>query len=1077
MNTAYGIGLDIGIASVGWAVVALNEDAEPYGLIRCGSRVFDKAEQPKTGDSLAASRREARSTRRRLRRRSLRKADLYALMEKSGLPGRAAVEEAVLAGHLPDIYALRAQALDGPVTAMDFARILLHLMQRRGFRSNRKADDAQKDGKLLQAIDANTQRMKDNHYRTVGEMMYRDPAFATHKRNKTENYLSTVRRDQIASEAAQLFAAQRQYGAAWASPETEAEYLTILTRQRSFDEGPGGNSPYGGNMIEKMVGTCTLEGTAEPRAAKATWSFEYFTLLQKLNHIRIEEGGNSHPLTHAQRQELLTLCYQTDKLDFARIRKVLDLPPQARFNMVRYRADQPADACEKKEKITALPCYHKMRKALNTLRKDYILTVGHDRLDAAATALTLYKSEDLLREKLQQADFEPLEINALLTLPSFSKFGHISVKACRKLIPYLEQGENYNDACRDAGYDFQGSGHGEKSILLPAEAEEFSDITSPVVRRAVAQTIKVVNAIIREQGESPVSIHLELAREMSKSFQERADLENAMKENNADNERLMRDLHERFPGRNISGQDLVKYRLWKEQDGRCAYSLQPLELQSVITVSGYAEVDHIVPYSISFDDRRTNKVLVLASENRQKGNRLPLQYLQGTRRDNFIVYTKNNVKNYRKRQNLLKENLGAEGSSGFMQRNLQDTQYIASFMLNYIRGHLAFAAHPMAGKKRVVAVNGAVTSFLRKRWGIAKARADGDLHHAVDAAVIACTTDGMIQRVSRFYQRTELSHARGERFPEPWPRFRDELMQRLSSCPQENLLTINPVYYTTADIAGIKPVFVSRMPRHKATGPAHKETIKGRLDDTYVTQRRSITDLKLNKDGEIDGYFNPSSDTLLYNALKDRLVAFGGNGKKAFAEPFFKPRADGTPGAQVRKVKLYSKATSTVPVHGGNGVADNDTMVRVDVYYIPGDGYYWVPIYVADTVKPILPNCAVVAYKSCSEWKEMSEENFLFSLCKNDLVCIESKRPIKLKASNEDSTLEKELTVQRVLAYFEGGNISTGAVSVTTHDNAYIAGSLGFKTLQKVEKYQVDVLGNYTRVKKEKRQLFPAQRR
>ena len=312
MNTAYGIGLDIGIASVGWAVVALNEDAEPYGLIRCGSRVFDKAEQPKTGDSLAASRREARSTRRRLRRRSLRKADLYALMEKSGLPGRAAVEEAVLAGHLPDIYALRAQALDGPVTAMDFARILLHLMQRRGFRSNRKADDAQKDGKLLQAIDANTQRMKDNHYRTVGEMMYRDPAFATHKRNKNENYLSTVRRDQIASEAAQLFAAQRQYGAAWASPETEAEYLTILTRQRSFDEGPGGNSPYGGNMIEKMVGTCTLEGTAEPRAAKATWSFEYFTLLQKLNHIRIEEGGNSHPLTHAQRQELLALCYQTD---------------------------------------------------------------------------------------------------------------------------------------------------------------------------------------------------------------------------------------------------------------------------------------------------------------------------------------------------------------------------------------------------------------------------------------------------------------------------------------------------------------------------------------------------------------------------------------------------------------------------------------------------------------------------------------------------------------------------------------------------------------------------------------------
>ena len=36
------------------------------------------------------------------------------------------------------------RTLDGPVTALDFARILLHLMQRRGFRSNRKADECDK---------------------------------------------------------------------------------------------------------------------------------------------------------------------------------------------------------------------------------------------------------------------------------------------------------------------------------------------------------------------------------------------------------------------------------------------------------------------------------------------------------------------------------------------------------------------------------------------------------------------------------------------------------------------------------------------------------------------------------------------------------------------------------------------------------------------------------------------------------------------------------------------------------------------------------------------------------------------
>lgn len=1077
MKHPYGIGLDIGIASVGWAVVALNENAEPYGLIRCGSRIFDKAEQPKTGESLAAPRREARSTRRRLRRRSLRKADLYELMAQNGLPGRAEIEEAVQAGHLPDIYALRVQALDGPVTAMDFARILLHLMQRRGFRSNRKADDAQKDGKLLQAIDANTRRMEENHYRTVGEMMYCDPVFAEHKRNKSENYLSTVRRDQIVEEAVQLFAAQRQYGATWTSPEMEAEYLTILTRQRSFDEGPGGNSPYGGNIVEKMVGTCTLEGQAEPRAAKATWSFEYFTLLQKINHIRIIENGAARILTAEERQELLSVCYQTDKLDFARIRKALALSEQARFNMVRYRDGQTTEDCEKKEKIVCLPCYHKMRKVLNTLRKDYIRSVSRDRLDAAAMALTMYKNEATLRAKLEEAQFEPLEVDALMTLPSFSGFGHISVKACRKLIPYLEQGLNYNDACKEAGYDFQGNYRGEKSQFLPASTEEMEDITSPVVRRAVAQTIKVVNAIIREQGESPVNIHLELAREMSKNFQQRNDLDKAMKDNNAENERLMKDLHELFPGRNITGQDLVKYRLWKEQDGRCAYSLQPLELEKAITVSGYAEVDHIVPYSISFDDRRANKVLVLASENRQKGNRLPLQYLQGKRRDDFIVYTKASVKNYRKRQNLLKEKLSEEDSKGFMQRNLQDTQYIASFMLNYIRSHLAFADFPAAGKKRVVAVNGAVTAFLRKRWGLGKVRADGDLHHAVDAAVIACTTDGMIQRVSRFYTHIETSDTRGERFPEPWPRFRDELMQRLSACPQENLMQINPVYYQNVDIASIRPVFVSRMPRHKATGKVHEDTIRSYVSKGITAVRTSITDLKLDEKGEIEGYFNKESDLLLYNALKRRLEEFGGNAKKAFAEPFYKPRADGTPGAQVRKVKIVDKTSNVICVRDGGGVSKSNNMVRIDVYYVPGEGYYWVPIYVADTVKSTLPNKAVLRNKGMDDWKEMNEKDFQFSLYNNDLVFIERDSPINFSLTNEKSTLPSKFSTERTFVYYQKGDISNAAIKVETPDGAYVFNGLTLNTVRKIGKYQVDVLGNYTLVKKEKRQNFPAQRR
>src|SRR5699024_1325385 len=113
---------------------------------------FPGAEHPKTGESLATPRRMARSMRRRTRRKALRKQDLYQLMEQSGLAGRQELSALFEAGHLEDIYALRTRALDEPVTPQEFARILLHLMQRRGFKSNRRADNSKEDGALLQAV-------------------------------------------------------------------------------------------------------------------------------------------------------------------------------------------------------------------------------------------------------------------------------------------------------------------------------------------------------------------------------------------------------------------------------------------------------------------------------------------------------------------------------------------------------------------------------------------------------------------------------------------------------------------------------------------------------------------------------------------------------------------------------------------------------------------------------------------------------------------------------------------------------------------------------------------------------------
>lgn len=1095
----YAIGLDIGITSVGWAAVALDGAENPCGILNMGSRIFDAAEQPKTGASLAAPRREARSARRRLRRHRHRNERIRALILSEGLLNRDELDR-LFDGKLSDVYALRVKALDAPVNREEFARILIHISQRRGFRSNRNNAADKEDGKLLEAVSENKKRMEAAGYRTAGELLLKDPQFQEHKRNKGGQYISTVTRDMIADEVRQIFSAQRGFHSGFAGEALEEDYLNILLSQRSFDEGPGGNSPYGGSQIEKMVGRCTFEEN-EPRAAKAAYSFEYFSLLEKINHIRILSGGKSERLTDGQRRQIIELAHKSENLTYQRIRKELGLSPEQRFNMVRYSqkdAEIEPEEAEKKEKINCLKAYHQMRKAIEKNGKGRFSLYSREQRNAAATVLSMYKAPETVRQKLLEAGVEACDLAELEKL-NFSKFGHLSVKACDKLIPWLEQGLNYNEACEKAGYDFRGHSGEEKSRLLPPLGEDCAEITSPVAKRAISQTIKVINAIIRKQGESPSFLNIELAREMAKDFAERNQLKKEMDENQAKNERLLDQIKNEYGKNNPTGQDIVKLRLYEEQSGVCAYSQKQMSMEKLFNPD-YAEVDHIVPYSISFDDSRKNKVLVLTEENRNKGNRLPLQYLKGQRRENFIVWVNNSHLDYRKKQLLLKESISEEDLKNFKERNLQDTKTMSRFMLNYIRDNLEFASSDKGRKKYVTAVNGSVTAYLRKRWGIKKVREDGDLHHAVDALVIACTTDALIQRVTRYSGRRESRYMRDdpliftdpetgevidfrenpadEKFPVPWPDFRKELEARLANDPSKVIADWRIPFYMGEDAPEVRPLFVSRMPKRKVTGAAHKDTVKSAkaLDEGVVIVKRPLTALKLDKEREIAGYYMPQSDRLLYEALKDQLRKHGGDGAKAFAQPFRKPRSDGSPGPLVNKVKLCEPTTLSVPVQGGTGIADNDSMVRIDVFRVEGEGYYFVPIYVADTLKPELPNKACVAHRPYGEWKEMKDEDFLFSLYPNDLVKVTHKKELKLTRVFKESTLPESYQTKSELLYFCGANISSGAVTVINHDNSYFISGIGIKTLESFEKYTVDVLGEYHPVKKEARQPFHGRR-
>lgn len=1128
----YRIGLDLGITSVGWAVLEDDFNGNPKRIIDLGSRIFDAAENPKDGASLAEPRRNARGLRRRLRRRNHRVKRTKQLLEKYGIISVKEIESMYKEYNFEFTpYELRVDGLDNQLTNKELARVLISMVKRRGYKSNSKAEENSGNGdvgKLLTATRENEELMKANGYRTVAEMYLNDRRFkvimpdGTEKikiKNSPDDYKNTPLRKLLVEEIKQILNKQKEFNKLVTNDFIE-EYLNIFESQRNFDEGPG-DGPYSGNQIEKMIGTCTFEKD-ELRAPKACYTFEYFKLLTDINHIKIEkieivDGKRlieKRELSEEERRKIIELAKRQASINYDNLRKILNLNVNERFNMVNYRlthsvSEEDNKESEKNRKFEEFKSYHTIRRALNKVEKDYILNLDEDKLNIIGYALTTYKSDKKRLEYFQNNNLNLNEefISELLKL-SFSKYGNLSVKCMKKIIPHLEKGLTYDKAVNKEYPDFRGNINTQKKRKLSLNDLD-ENISNPVVRRSVSQTIKVLNAITNKYNSiygKPDAVVIELARELGKSRNERNDISKKQEGNQALNDKAKKEI-ESLGKQNVTGQDIVKYKLWQEQNEICIYSGKKIKFEELFTEA--VDVDHIIPYSKCFDDSYNNKVLVLSSENRQKGNRVPYQYIRESGRniEEYEVRVDNFIRNYIKKRRLLKESYSRDDEEEQKSRNLNDTRYITKTITKLVNNNLEFS-DKVDYKRRVWTVNGRITAYIRKRLGIDKIRENGDEHHAVDAVVIAVISQKMINNITRFSQYMEARRMNnsaeyvdeetgeiisakafeekyGTRFPEPWENFRKELDIRTSisdKARMEETIKAEKImsYYEHDDevdrFMDLEPIFVSRMPRRKVKGEVHKETIRGLKKEDGIIKtitKTDLTNLKLDKDGEIKNYSEKAKrdDRLLYEALKEQLKKYGGDGKEAFKEKFYKPKADGTKGPIVKKVKLEEKVTLGVELKNGKAIADNGGMVRIDVFYVENEGYYFVPIYIADTIKKELPNKACVAAKDYENWKIMDDKDFIFSLYPNDLIHIESNNALQLSGNKNKE--KDSIEVEQAFLYYIKAGISGASLTVINHNAEYKKDSLGIKGLKNIEKYEVDVLGNYHKVKiPEKRLKF-----
>lgn len=1093
-KTRYVLGLDIGIASVGWAVLLLDKEDNVCGIVRAGAHTFDEVAVGKEKITAAASRRGYRSGRRLIRRKTHRIHRVKSLLQEMNIVSKKDMDE-YYSGAVEDVYFLRWAAIqDEPVYILnnrELAQLLIYFAKHRGYKSTAvKEQEDNDDKKVLSALSENKKYMQEHGYRTAGEMIYKGDRFRQKRygsseenellvaRNSEENYSNSISRDLLVEEVRIIFEKQRELGNTLATKELEERFLSIMQSQRNYDEGPGEGSPYGGNLIEKMVGECTFE-KGEKRACKASYTSERFVLLEKINHLRIcTADGNERPLNKDEKNAVIKLVYKTKVVKYNAIRKELKLDLEERFGGLTYSKVNNCDLqqrileTEKKSDFISLKYWHDVKDILN-LSYEGLTDEQKQLLDSVGTVLTYYKSDEKRREELSDLSLKQAQIEELLKL-NYTKVHNLSFKAMKKLTPELEAGYSYTESCLRVGYDSLGTdGVKSKYISKKLLNEAVDKIMNPTVKRAVRRTIRILNEIIKLYG-SPVEIHIEMARDLPHSKEVKNKIAKVQKENNAENKEAIKFIIENFgkPESNISRKDILRYRLWKNQSQMDLYSGELIPAEDILDFEKY-EVDHIIPYSRSFNDSFNNKLLVRKDDNQNKKNHTPHEYIghDDVAWSKFANLVNNYILSPGKRKNVLTK---SSDSEEWLSRNLNDTRYTTKVVADLVRRHLVFEPYiDGTRKKHVYPLNGGVTARLRHEWGLEKDREKSDKHHAQDAIVIASCTEKMIQKMSNIYKLEEQGGVvrKGNKLVDrrtgeilettalPWEWFREEVEMVIADRPED--------YIERAKARGYKgnipkPIFVSRLPVKKKTGGISENTIRA-VDEasSRTVEKTSLYKLKLVEvDGkkQIKDYYRPEDDRLLYNKLLDRLIRYG-NAKEAFAEPFYKPKKDGSDGPIVKKVKLYVGASDDqVKVRGRNedtnkemdGVKDRGGMYRCDIFKKDGK-YYMVPVYYRDLYLHKLPTKAVVTSKEYSDWREMDEKDFLFSLYSDNLI----------RVSKKDGNH---------YGYYKSCNRNTATIKYAPQDSSVLRPSSSIQKLDSFEKLNIDILGNIYPCQKEERE-------
>lgn len=702
------LGIDTGTNSHGWAIV--EKQADEYHLLDKGVDIFQegvlKTEKGKEY-SKAAERTAHKAARVRNYRIKLRKIRLLRILSDAHLcPPLSKVElsawrlkkeypknELFMQWQSTDDesektpYAYRHKCLH---ESLDFSsitdrhilgRAFYHMIQRRGFLSNRKDQSADDTGKVKESISNLTQEMHDAGYEYLGDYFYslynKGEKIRNHYTARNEHYLAEFK---AICEKQDL---DKNLG-----PEVVRQIEKAIFDQRPLKSQKG------------QVGKCVFEKN-KTRCASSHPMYEEFRMLSFINNIKIQTPNDSalRPLSAEERELIMPLFFRKSiikkkQFDFEDIAK--KLAPKKQYGFYKKSSDAempylfnyPMDTS-----VSGCPVTTALKDIfgdnwIDSLCETYTLAEGKSRLNVVNDiwhVLFFYTDDTKLAEfaknRLQLNDEEARKF-CKISLPG--DYASLSLKAICKILPYLRRGLIYSHAVflgnlcevmpqyewdieemRNAAIEhiihemnqidskdestleklikeylknqYHVSEEKLKKLYHPSKMDKYprvlrtndhgvyqlgspriDSVRNPMAMRSIFRLRKLVNRLLEEEKiDLDTEIHIEFARELNDA-NKRCAIAKFAKDNQKKNDEARKKIIDKMGEKyNVKDDDILKCILWEEQGHICLYTGRQIAIPDFVGTSQKFDIEHTIPRSVDGDSTRMNLTLCDSRFNRE----------------------------------------------------------------------------------------------------------------------------------------------------------------------------------------------------------------------------------------------------------------------------------------------------------------------------------------------------------------------------------------------------------------------------------------------------------------------------